>query len=144
MQHIAILAKKRKLLDKIISGEKTIESRWYKSKVSPWNKIKEGEIVYFKESGDPVSVKAEVEKVLFFENLDLEKVKDIVNKYGDQIALSKNRDDKFWKYFDNRKYCILIFLKNIQEIDPFNINKKGFGLMSAWICVDDVNRIKIV
>ena len=144
MQHIAILAKKRKLLDKIISGEKTIESRWYKSKVSPWNKIKEGEIVYFKESGDPVSVKAEVEKVLFFENLDLEKVKDIVNKYDDQIALSKNRDDEFWKYFDNRKYCILIFLKNIQEIDPFNINKKGFGLMSAWICVDDVNRIKIV
>ena len=144
MQHIAILAKKRKLLDKIISGEKTIESRWYKSKVSPWNKIKEGEIVYFKESGDPVSVKAEVEKVLFFENLDLEKVKDIVNKYGDQIALSKNRDDEFWKYFDNRKYCILIFLKNIQKIEPFNINKKGFGLMSAWICVDDVNRIKIV
>lgn len=143
MQHIAILSKKRKLLDKIISGEKIIESRWYKSKISPWNKIKSGEVVYFKDSGDPVKVKAEVDKVIFFEDLDLAKAKEIVNEYGDQIALSKDRDDKFWEYFKNRKYCILIFLKNVQEIEPFNINKKGFGLMSAWICVDDVDRIKL-
>ncbi len=144
MQHIAILSKKRKLLDKIISGEKTIESRWYKSKTAPWNRIKSGEVVYFKDSGDPVKVKAEVDKVLFFEDLDLEKVKEIVNDYGDKIALSKNKDDQFWKYLNNRKYCILIFLKNVHEIEPFNINKKGFGLMSAWICIEDVDRIKII
>ena len=33
-------------------------------------------------------------------------------------------------------------LKNPQEIKPFEINKTGFGAMSAWITVDSISRIK--
>ncbi|MBU4370146.1 hypothetical protein KKG58_05355 [Patescibacteria group bacterium] len=32
------------LTEKILAGEKKIESRWYKSKCSPWGKIKENDI----------------------------------------------------------------------------------------------------
>jgi len=39
MDHVAILSKKYELLDKIISGEKTIESRWYVNRIAPWNKM---------------------------------------------------------------------------------------------------------
>lgn len=39
MYHIAILAKRRKLLDKILSGEKRIESRWYLTRRTPWGRI---------------------------------------------------------------------------------------------------------
>ena len=142
MDHIAILKKSRKLLQKIASGEKTVESRWYKFKRDPWNKIKKEEIIYFKDSGDPVSFKAEVENVLQFDNLNLKKVKEIINKYGKSICLSENKDREFWKYFDNKKYCILIFLKNVKKINKFNINKKGYGLMNAWICVENIRKIK--
>ena len=58
MDHLAILAKKRNLLPKIISGEKTIESRWYKFKKTPYNNISIGDTVYFKDSGEPANVKA--------------------------------------------------------------------------------------
>ena len=75
MEHIAILSKKRKILDKIISGEKIIESRWYKFKKTPFEVISAGETVYFKESGEPVSAKAKVQKALFFKDLNLEKIK---------------------------------------------------------------------
>ena len=34
-------------------------------------------------------------------------------------------------------------VKDVKEINPFNINKKGYGLMSAWISVDDINKLKI-
>jgi hypothetical protein len=27
-------------------------------------------------------------------------------------------------------------------VEPFNIDKSGFGMMSAWISLDDVNKIK--
>ena len=54
------------LIGKIISGEKKIESRWYKSKRSPWGKIEKGDTVYFKDSGEPVSIKAKVKKVISF------------------------------------------------------------------------------
>ncbi|MBI5066128.1 ASCH domain-containing protein [Candidatus Woesearchaeota archaeon] len=141
MDHLAILKKSRKLAKKILSGEKTIESRWYKFKRYPWNKIKKGEIIYFKDSGDPVTFKAEVEQVLQFENLNLEKIKELVEKYSKAICLSENKDKEFWKYFDDKNYCILIFLKNVQKIKPFSIDKTGYGLMSAWICVENIKSI---
>ena len=40
MDHLAIMNPKRKLIPKILSGEKTIESRRYMMKVAPRNKIK--------------------------------------------------------------------------------------------------------
>ena len=56
MEHLAIMRKSWGLTKKILSGEKKIESRWYKSKYPPWGKIRSGEIVYFKDSGEPVSI----------------------------------------------------------------------------------------
>ena len=75
MHHLAILDKKRKLMDKIISGEKSIESRWYKLKKTQWGMIQIGDTIYFKDSGDPVTVQATVEKALFFSDLTKEKYK---------------------------------------------------------------------
>ena len=37
MEHLAIMKKEWKLTEKIITGEKRIESRWYKDKYPPWN-----------------------------------------------------------------------------------------------------------
>ena len=37
---------------------------------------------------------------------------------------------------------MLIFLKNPQKIEPFEIDKKGFGMMSAWICVNNIDILK--
>jgi len=141
MQHIAILKKSWKLIDKILSGEKKIESRWYKNKSAPWNKIKAGETVYFKESGSPVTIKTEVEKVLQFSNLTPNKVKELLNKYGENIGIKAN---DFYEQLKDKNYCLLIFLKNSKKIKPFQINKTGFGLMSAWICVNNIEQIKKV
>lgn len=143
MEHVAIMKKSWGLTDKILSGQKKIESRWYKNKYRPWDIIKIGEIVYFKDSGEPVSVKAEVEKVLQFSDLTPEKVKEILEKYGADDGIEKEKISGFFERFKNKKYCLLIFLKNPQKIKPFNINKKGFGLMSAWITIKNVDEIKI-
>ncbi len=143
MDHLAILDKKRKLLAKIISGEKSIESRWYKSRYPPWGKINNEEIIYFKDSGCPITLKAKVEKVLQFENLNSKKVQDILNQYGEEDGLSKEEIPRYFNLFKDKRYCMLIYLKNPQKIPPFNINKKGFGVMSAWISLPSIQEIKI-
>ncbi len=142
MQHIAIMKKSWGLTEKVISGQKKIESRWYKSKYAPWDKIKPEEIVYFKNSSEPVTIKTEVKQVLQFSNLTPERVQEILNKYGDDDGIEKSDTPKFFELFKNKKYCMLIFLKNPQKIAPFEIDKTGFGAMCAWICVDDINKIK--
>jgi len=142
MEHIAIMKKSWGLTRKIISGQKTIESRWYKSKHAPWDRIKKGETVYFKDSGEPVSIKAEVEKVLQFSGLNPEKVKKILHEHGGADGLGIGSMPGFVELFKDKKCCILIFLKNPQKVAPFGINKSGFGSMAAWITTDDINRIK--
>jgi len=135
MHHVAIMRKSWGLTQKVLSGEKKIESRWYKTKRAPWDKISAGDVVFFKE-GKFVSVKADVESVLQF-SLTPEKVKEILDKYGGKIGAGDVYD-----LYKDKKYCILVFLKNPQKIEPFDINKKGFGLMSAWLTVEDVTSLR--
>lgn len=167
MDHVAIMKKSWGLTEKILSGEKKIESRWYLSRCAPWDRIKTGETVYFKNSGEPVTIKAKVAKVLQFADLSPKRVKEIFEKYGkdDGLEVIKSQEssvdivfssassektvptrslDSFTAYqlFKNKKYCLLIFLKNPVKIKPFNIDKTGFGSMSAWISVKSVDGIK--
>jgi len=154
MDHIAIMSRllgnrgssiksgKKDWIEMILSRQKTIESRWYKNKYKPWDSIKKGEIVYFKDSGGPTSVRAEVKKIIQFSELSEKKVKEILYKYGKNIGIDKNDLPKFYKIFKDKKYCILIFLKNPKKIKPFEISKKSFGAMASWITVKDINQIK--
>ncbi len=141
MNHIAIMKKSWGLIPKILSGKKTIESRWYKNRIAPWNRISDGDTVYFKDSGEPVSAVAKVSKVLQFSNLDEKHFSEIMAKYADDICL-KTRE--FNEYYQSKNYCILIFLTNPQKLEkPFGIDKTGYGISSAWMCVEDVEQVRI-
>lgn len=139
MHHVAIMRPSWKLTEKILSGEKCIESRWYNTKYPPWDRIKTGDVVFFKE-GKFVSAKADVYKVLQFDNLNEKKVAELLDTYAKDDGIA-DRKNFFFQIFRDKKYCILIFLKNAQEA-RFQISKKGFGNMASWICVDDVSRIR--
>ena len=143
MDHLAIMRKSWGLTEKIISGEKKIESRWYRNKCVPWDRIKTGETIYFKNTGEPVSSKAEVESILQFSGLTPERVKSILVEYGKDDGIDKERIPEYFERFQNKKYCLLVFLKNPQKVIPFEIDKTGFGAMAAWIMVDDIDKIKV-
>lgn len=128
-----------KLIPKILSGEKTIESRWYKTRRAPWDKIKPGDTVFFKNSGEPVSAKARVMKVLQFSINQSSDPVHIIAKYGKQICIVNSNPDT-WDSKPN--YCILVFLADAKPVKPFAINKTGFGNSTAWIVVNNINLIR--
>ncbi len=138
MDHVAILSKKLDLLSRILSGEKTIESRWYKYPKAPYRAIGKGDTIYLKESGCPVNAQARVKDVLFFAKLDKEIFDDIMVKYGSRICIGPS----YWQHVKDKNLCTLIFLKDIKQIQPFNIDKTGYGNMCAWITLPDINTIK--
>ncbi|MEK6960660.1 MAG: hypothetical protein AABX47_05780 [Nanoarchaeota archaeon] len=138
MDHVAILSKKRDLLRRIISGEKTIESRWYKSRKTPYHSISEGDTIYFKDSGDPVTVKARISQAMFFEGLDDDRIVKILEKYGEKICIPVS----YAPQLSGKKYCTLVFLTGVTMIKPFEIDKTGFGMMAAWITVHNIDKIK--
>ena len=143
MDHVAIMRKSWGLTQKILTGEKKIESRWYKTKHAPWDKIKSSETIYFKDSGEPVTIRATVSKVLQFSDLTPDKVNNLLGKYGKEDGIQAKELSKYYQMFKDKKYCLLIYLKDAMKIKPFSINKRGFGAMAAWISVEDVNSIKV-
>jgi ASC-1-like (ASCH) protein len=143
MDHVAYLKKSWGFLPKILSGAKRIESRWYKNKSLPWGKIKVGDTVYFKNSGSPAEARALVGRVLQFSNLTPSKVHAIFVKYYQLIGFDSSQFNYFYQLFKNKKYCLLIFLKNPRKVLPFEVNKTGFGVMSAWITIKNIDTIRV-
>jgi ASC-1-like (ASCH) protein len=142
MEHLAIMKKSWNLTQKILDGKKTIESRWYVTRRAPYDRIKAGDIVYFKDSGGPVSVSAQVSDVKQFSDLTPSKVRGILEEFADQDGIEKEKIGYFSDMFKDKKYCMLIFLKNPKSTKPFEIDKKGYGIMSAWICINKIDDIK--
>ncbi len=143
MDHLAIMKKSWGLTEKILTGEKTVESRWYKTRRSPWDRIKAGDSVYFKDSGGPVTVKASVSKVLQFDDLSPSKTKEILDQYGKKDLGAGRIMPEIKKYAAGKKYCILVFLEKAERIKPFKVDKTGFGAMSSWINIDNMFKIKM-
>ena len=63
-----------------------------------------------------------------------------MGKYADGIQLLTREYDE---YYQSKHYCILIFLKDVKEVKSFNVSKKGFGSACAWMCVDNIDSIRI-
>jgi ASC-1-like (ASCH) protein len=141
MDHIAIMKKSWKLIPKILSGEKTIESRWYQTRRTPWNRVGVGDRLFFKNSGELVSVSADVAEVLQFEIQTIKDAQKIVTDYGAEICMT-NSNAEDWAPLP--KYCILLRLTNPKRLsESFQIDKQGFGSSTAWITVENIQKIRL-
>jgi len=143
MDHVAIMQKSWGFAEKIATFQKTIESRWYNVRYAPWGRISAGDSIYFKNSGEPVTIKAEVEKVLNFSDLTPEKVQTILEDYSKELGIDESDILRFFEMFKHKRYCILIYLKDTHYIQPFEINKQGFGTMSSWLSVESIAKMKV-
>ena len=142
MDHLAILSKELPWLQRIESGQKIIESRWYQQKRKPWHTIQLQDKIFFKNTGAPVSLMASVGKIEFYDHLTPAKIEELISLYGSRLGLIDNEKALFISKIRMKQYGILIFLEDVQTIKPFAINKKGYGAMSAWISLPNIELIK--
>jgi hypothetical protein len=143
MDHIAIMKKSWKLIPKIIDRTKKIESRWGINKSSPWGRISVGDTIYFKNSGEPVTVKTKVKRVKEFTDLNPDKVRTILEKYGSEVGIDIHDLESTIIWARNKRYCTLIYLESPKKVRPFDINKKGFGMAAAWITVKNYRDVLV-
>jgi hypothetical protein len=47
-------------------------------------------------------------------------------------------------YVTNKKYAIFVHIGHVQQVTPFEIDKRGFGTQCAWITVDDINKLNVI
>ena len=126
MKHLAIF--KGEGAEKILSGKKTVESRFSKRRDPPYGAISAGDLVYIKPSGKDIIGQFRVKKVIFFDGLESSDVLDIKKRYGKELDI----DEKYWKSKETAKYATLIFIGDSNRFitSPVKIPKKD---LRGWV-----------
>lgn len=122
MKHLGLFKKDQ--AEKILTGQKTIECRLSKSKISPFGVVSAGDLVYIKVYGGEIIGQFRVQKVIFFDGIDS----------SDLRNLSGQSD--FWEGKKVSRYGTLIFIgSSIRFItSPIKLKKKD--LKKAWVVLE--------
>jgi ASC-1-like (ASCH) protein len=122
--HLAIL--RRAYLDAILTGRKTVESRFTKSRRAPFGHIFAGDKIFLKESSGPVCGEAYVSAVEQFEALSRKKITELRERYNHLIL----GEEGYWQSKKMSRYGILIWLEKVRAIRPIRIWKRDWR---AWV-----------
>ncbi len=125
--HIAIFV--GDAIENIIAGKKTVEGRFSHDRHIPYGAIKKSDIILLKQSGGPIIGQAEVENVLYFDNLDGEKIGKLRREYGEEMAMN----DLFWSDKQKSRYATIVFLIRARRyLTPLSFHKHD---RRAWVVV---------
>lgn len=111
----------------MLDGKKTIESRFSKNKILPYEQIKTEDIVFIKKSSGPVIGYFTIKEVKFYD-LSKTPIKEIREQYQNELCVS----DAFWEQKKMSNYATLIFVDKIVEFKPLFIRKSG---MQSWFMI---------
>jgi len=120
--HVAIMVEP--YLSLILQGKKTIESRFSKHKITPWQRVQPGDIVVMKKSGGGFVGMFEAAGVLY-EELD-NGIDSLRERYQSALCV----DDAFWQSKADSRYATLIFITRLLPFKPFSLSFKN---RQAWI-----------
>lgn len=128
-KHLAIF--KKGVGEQILDGTKIIETRFSQMKLPPYGVISAGDLVYIKPSGKDIIGEFRVKKVIFMDALNEEDLKDIRQRWGDQIAA----DEAYWKKKETATYASLIFIAQTTSFitSPVKFSKKD---LRGWVVLD--------
>jgi len=141
MDHIVYLDAGAKEMEKLLDGSKIMIIRGAAGRKMPYGRVEAGDILYFinNNSEGLVKLKGEVSSVLNSEKMDKETSVNFVNEHQDKLQLS----DKQISRWAGKRYLVLIELKNIEEIEPFAIDKSNYGNMDDWLPVGDILNVRL-
>lgn len=128
-KHLAIF--KGNGAELVLTGKKTVESRFSSKKSPPFGVISSGDLVYIKPSGKDIIGEFRVKKVIFFDGLTLEDMEMIKKTFGEAIAQS----NEYWKDKERSKYATLIFIGNSTRFltSPIKLSKKD---LRGWVVLN--------
>lgn len=115
--HVAIFSEP--FLSLVLSGEKTIESRFSRNRCAPYGEIGDGDVILIKEVAGPICGVALAKRSWCY-NLIAEPIERIKERFGVGIC----GDDEFWSSRAEAQYATLIELDATASIAPVHCDKR--------------------
>jgi hypothetical protein len=116
--HLAIFSEP--YLTFIANGTKTIESRFSKNRIAPFDQVDRGDVILVKGSGKGISGICWVEQTWFYKITPgtLTEIKDL---YGEGICPA---EESFWSDRSDRSYCSLIWISHYASLRSIPVKKR--------------------
>lgn len=121
-----------KMVDLILEGKKTVETRFAETRQPPFGYVEPGDIIVFKKSGGPVVGLARATRAEFYSGLDQDQVLNLRSRFNDLIQA----DDEFWARKGSARYATFIHLSEVVKIEPVRIGKRD---RRAWVVCEAEN-----
>lgn len=135
MLHLAIFSPG--FIQRIFTGQKSIDGRFSKIRCMPFGSIEKGDLVLMKKSGGPIVGYFVAGTVQCFNDLTPNRLESIVQKYWDELALTK----KFWTKRKNSRYLTLIEIKKPTKFRlPIAVKKRS---LSGWVSLGGTHQSQI-
>jgi hypothetical protein len=115
--HIAVMHEP--YLSYILDGRKTIESRFSRHRIAPYDQVAQGDIVLFKLVSGPVTAVARVADVAFY-RLDPTAWAAIRDRFSAALCA----DERFWEDRRHACYATLMRIADTRAIEPLVIDKR--------------------
>lgn len=125
--HVAVMVEP--YLSKICAGEKYIESRLTRVNISPYQRVRNGDLVLFKRSGGPIVAVAEVAGTRFEEFNARRRPADLARDYAAGLGYEPG-------YIESKadaRFASLLWLTGVREVDAVALAKSG---RQAWVTLN--------
>lgn len=126
------------VLDKILTGSKTMVVRGAAGRKIPHSRVFEGETVYFMEKGTAlISAFATVNSVQNYVKLTEDEIVKILNDNQDKMNLTEKQKERWHK-----KCLCLVEFQAVQKIQP-PLNFDHQGNMDDWLIIEKIEDVVI-
>ncbi len=141
MDHVVYLDFKAKEMESLLQGTKKMVIRGATGRKMPYGRVNEGDILYFINNNAEGVVKAKgiVDFVLNSDKMTKDESLALIQQYQSELQLT----DSQLKRWSGKRYLVLIRVKDVKEVQPFEIDKSDFGNMDDWLQVGEISSVQI-
>jgi hypothetical protein len=137
MVHLVYCDDKEKVLDKILSGTKTMMIRAAAGRKIPHSRVLEKEKLYFMKKGTAkITATATVKAVQNYVKLSEGEIEKILAENQEKLNLSKKQQERWHK-----KCMCLVEFEKVQEISPLEFDHQGN--MDDWLIIEKIEDVVV-
>jgi hypothetical protein len=141
MDHVVYLDFKAKEMVSFLEGTKKMVIRGATGRKLPYGRVNEGDVLYFINNNAEGVIKSKgiVDFVLNSVKMTKDESIALVEQYQSELTLT-NVQIKRWA---GKRYLVLIRVKDVTSVEPFEIDKSDYGNMDDWLLVEDIERVRV-
>lgn len=137
MEHLVYTDAKSKVLEKLLSGEKTLIVRGAAGRKLPHSRVNEGERLYFTQNNGKMLIEATavVKSAFHSEKMTPEESEALLKEKQDQLQLSDAQKKRWY----GKKFLCLVEVEQVNPVAPeFFYREKN---MDDWLIAEDIKQL---